>query len=211
MGEIAPTPPSTYSANSQKINRFRLSQKFGNLAILIVIGIPLLLGGVAYATYKRIISPAENENNVAEQTPEMAGIDPAQTALDPNAMIDPTTGAPIGSTAGGGGSIPPQGSAPASSGQSPARQPAAGIPDGVVVAINSIEANGIKNNPYVSMDTSGIPDGIVVSLDRSSWSPSSADAGSVKGTITYYGTPYNGSVTFNNIGGTWKVVGYSLG
>ncbi len=204
MGVSKPTQPSVFSANSKNIKRFQLSQRFGNLTVLLIIGIPLVLAGVAYSTYRRIIAPPAEEaiaiNDAA--TP----LDPSQTVNDPYLTIDPTTGAPITSDTPAG--TTPSSPAPAPGG---AQQPASSaMPEGVVVAINSIEANGVKNNPYVAVDTSGLPDGVAISIDRGSWTQNGPSEGTVNGYIDYYGQPLGGSLTFTDTGGTWKVTSYSL-
>lgn len=203
MGSSKPTQPSVYSANSKNIKRFQLSQRFGNLAFIAIIAVPVILGSVAYATYKRMTAPSSDDT-------EIATLEDAPGTMDFNQPINdmPPTGPVADEQLSGGAGSGASGRMPPSNSQARASNSA---PEGVIVAINSIEANGIKNNPYVQMDTSNIPDGAVVSVNRNSWVSEGPDSGTISGTITFNGQPYNGSVVFNNIGGTWKVVSYYLG
>ncbi len=84
------------------------------------------------------------------------------------------------------------------------------VPEGVTVALNSIEQNGMKSNPYVTADTSNIPAGTVVKADRSTWTAYGTDTGSVTTTMTVQGTAKKGSITFQLLYGSWKAVGYSI-
>jgi len=86
-----------------------------------------------------------------------------------------------------------------------------GMPEGVCSAIDSIEKNGLKNNPYVSADTSTVPSELKVTISRSTWKLTSADRGSVSFDASFSGTNYKGSGIFTKSGNDWKVTSYTLG
>jgi hypothetical protein len=84
------------------------------------------------------------------------------------------------------------------------------MPEGVCKAIDSIEKNGLKNNPYVSADTSTVPPELKVTISRSTWKLTSADTGSVSFDASYNTTNYKGSGIFTKSGNDWKVSSYTL-
>ena len=193
--------PSQFSANSRDLKRFRLMQKLKSASFVVVIGVPLLIGIAAYGLYEGLVNPKPQE--------EVAVVADFPDTTDP-AVDAPITTDPNSPVSNGNVSSTPQApSAPAGSGSSAAPQTGS-MPEGVTVAINSIEQNGIKNNNYVNMDTSSVPDGTVVRANRSSWTAYGNDLGSVAGTISAYGQTKNGSLTFQLVSGTWKVTGYSI-
>jgi type IV secretory pathway VirB10-like protein len=85
-----------------------------------------------------------------------------------------------------------------------------GMPEGVCKAIDSIEKNGLKNNPYVSADTSTVPTELKVTISRSTWKLTNADTGSVSFDASLNGTNYKGSGIFTKSGNDWKVSSYTL-
>jgi len=85
-----------------------------------------------------------------------------------------------------------------------------GMPEGVCNAINSIEKNGLKNNPYVSADTSTVPAELKVTVSRSTWKLTNANTGSVSFDASLNGTNYKGSGIFTKSGNDWKVSSYTL-
>lgn len=200
------SPYGNLSANSKNIKNFQVQQKFKGILVVFIIGVPVVIAILSYTAYRNYINPS---SPVAESTEDQIATNQDPTleqinGVDPNAPID-TSGLGVGG-ASGGGSTPSAGGSAA-----PTPTPTqSGIPEGVTVAVNSIEANGIKNSPYVALDTSGVPDGTVIKIDRSTWTPYSADQGAISGTITAYGQTRNGSLTFNVIDGTWRVVSYSV-
>ncbi len=84
------------------------------------------------------------------------------------------------------------------------------MPEGVTVALNSIEQNGMKNNTYVNADTNAIPAGTSLKTDRTSWIFYGSELGAVNGTVSYKGEEKKSTITFQVVNGAWKVTGYSI-
>lgn len=190
---------SGLSANSQNIKKFQLQQKGRNLLLLLLIAIPLFIGGFIYVLFQQYA----DETTSAELITDYDGIDPQSTAGTPT--TDGSISAPV--------YVPTDSSTGNSStNTSVASNPAAGIPNGVSVAMNSIETNGINGSSYIAdtLDTSNLPTGSTVKFDRASWVQLDDTTGSVNSVVTALGTPYQGSVTFTNYSGVWKVSGYGL-
>ncbi len=130
---------------------------------------------------------------------------------------NPNTDQPTDSGNGAAVPVTPTSNQP-SKPATPASAPAAaavycgvsGMPEGVCKAIDSIEKNGLKNNPYVSADTSTVPPELKVTISRSTWKLTSADTGSVSFDASYNTTNYKGSGLFTKSGNDWKVSSYTL-
>jgi hypothetical protein len=215
-----PTPPpvqsvntqqqySSYSANSKNIKRFQASQKMKNILFVFIVGIPITIGVVAYIAYRRYVTPSnaliENSSNSVIENPESIN------TLNPNAATqnNPSTDNPDASNATPPGSQQNNSQAPSDTSEQ-SRSQNDTVPPGVISAINSIEKNGMKNNPYVAFDTSSIPDGTVIRLERKSWTQFASDGGSVEGTVSAYGKTNRGMLTFGLVDGSWKVVSYMI-
>ena len=201
---------NTLSANSQNIKKFQLHEKGKNILLVILIVAPIFIAGVIYTIYTQLTSQSSSVQTAEDLTP--------QTGLDPFASSDSTNSANSNPQLSGGDSNqvtqnPDEvTSAPAT--QAPSSAPStSSIPPGVVSAINSIEANGIKGSPYIAstLDTSDLPTGTTIRFDRNSWSSFGAESGTLRATATVYGQTYPGSVTFGVENGTWKATGYDLG
>lgn len=187
----------TFSANSKNLQKFQLQQKARSLILVLIIVVPILLGIVAYAAYRQAIAPkAETATTPQTLAAETAGEVSSDTGDQAPASIDPNTAVSNGATSSSSGN--------ASS--------ASSLPAGVTTAMNSIEANGIKGNPYVSgnLDTTSVPDGTSVRFNRSSWKQLSDTSGTADASVTYFGQNKAGTVTFDLSNGTWQVSGYSL-
>lgn len=199
---------NTLSANSQNIKKFQLHEKGKNILLVILIVAPIFIAGVIYTIYSQLTNQTSSVQTAEDLTPqtgleEFTSSNPADSAIsDPqpsssNQVIqnpDEVTSAPSAQT-------------------SPSAPSASSIPPGVVSAINSIEANGIKGNPYISsnLDTSDLPSGTTIRFERNSWSSFGADSGTLQATASVYGQTFPGSITFGIEGGTWKATGYDLG
>lgn len=191
-----------YSANSQNLKKIQLKERAKGLMTIAIIGIPIFLAFVAYSLYQQATADpntateqlAQDLSKDAPQQIVTGEIPQGSTEPIPVASGSPSTTAPTAPSAGQ--------TTPASS----------GIPAGVTTAMNSIEANGIKGNPYVSsnVDTSLVPAGTAINFDRSSWTSYSESFGSVNVTFTVNGQPGSGSITFSIEGGQWKASGYSI-
>lgn len=196
----APQIQNQLSANSKKLNRFQASQNFKMFLFLVIILVTLGAMPVGYSFYKNTVDPEGSESigqsNLVDET--------VSETIAQDQPITPTIEDPASPSSPAGGYSPSS---------NPTQQPSApssGMPEGVSTALNSIEQSGIRNNSYIAIDTSSIPDGSTIKANRGSWSPVGADTGSVSGTITIYGQPTNGSLTFQLVGGVWKVVGYAI-
>ncbi len=121
--------------------------------------------------------------------------------------INPSAPAPVAVTAP---SSPTTSTTPTVENAPGTAAPTSTMPEGVTAALNSIEQNGMKSNPYITADTSNIPNGTVVSVDRTSWTTYGTDMGSVTTTMSLKGTTKKGTLTFQLLYGSWKVVGYSI-
>lgn len=186
------------SANSKNIKNFQVRQKLRGMLIVLIIGLPLLIGGIAYTAYRSYIAPS---NQFAETDFDDTSQDTAM--LDGSGVIDPNMPVSDDGTATLEAPSVPNPSTPSNT-------QSGDMPPGVEVALNSIEANGIKNNPYVTVDTSGIPDGTAVRTDRSTWTQFGPTQGAVNGTISAFGQSRQGSLTFSLVNDVWKVTSYSL-
>ncbi len=208
---------NTLSANSQDIQKFQMHQKARSILIVAVVGVPVFLAMLAYLFYRNAISTKQTNSTTsttieqqlsAEDTPSSSiPNETVTTGQDPNQQYFSANPGSSSSTNQSG-----QSSAPTQQ-QSPNIQSTnTGIPQGVETAINSIESNGIKGNPYVSsnLDTSQVPIGTSVKFDRSTWSQYSESSGSVKVSLSVMGLSKTGSVTFGIEGGSWKATGYSI-
>jgi len=130
---------------------------------------------------------------------------------------NPNTDQPTDSSNGAAVPATPSSNQP-SKPATPAAAPAAaavycgvsGLPEGVCSAIDSIEKNGLKNNPYVSADTSTVPAELKVTVSRSTWKLTNANTGSVSFDASLNGTNYKGSGIFTKSGNDWKVSSYTL-
>lgn len=187
------------SANSKNIKKFQLQQKGRNILLVILIVAPIAIGGFIYVIFQQYTDETNSAELVTDfdesalQTSNSQGTD---SNLSTPTYVPETTPSNAGSS----------GSTSSNSVNSTE------IPNGVTVAMNSIESNGIKGSSYIAdtLDTSQIPNGSTVKFDRASWSSAGPSVGSVNVTLTASGTPYQGSVTFESLSGTWKVTGYSL-
>lgn len=196
----------TLSANSQNIKKFQLQQKARSFLVVLAIGIPVFLAMLAYLYYQDATQRnATTSTNQADES--IASSDSTSTGFsDPSTQpIDGSTIAPS--------TTPNSAASPITQAPATTNQPSANtIPSGVQTAMNSIEASGIKGNPYVAsnLDTSSVPSGTSITFDRKSWSQYSDTLGSVNAAINAYGQARTGSVTFGITEGTWKATGYSI-
>ncbi|MEI6480951.1 MAG: hypothetical protein WCO19_01460 [Candidatus Saccharibacteria bacterium] len=85
-----------------------------------------------------------------------------------------------------------------------------GMPEGVCTVITSIEQKGLKNNPYVTADTSQVPANSTVTVDESSWKKIDDTRGDVLFNANLGGVTYNGKASLQSVGGSWKAVAYTL-
>ncbi len=189
------TNNANLSANSKKLRSFYASQRLKSLLTFIGIFAVVIIGVLAYSRYN---SMKTDPNAVATATLVNPGIDQTNPTEVAPTSLQTSTGPQSASPSQGATTAPPT-TAPKSS----------AIPEGVTIALNSIEQTGIKNNPYVTMDTSIVPDGTVTRADRSSWQ-GNGQAGTVNGVISVSGQTRSGTLTFQAVDGTWKVVGYSM-
>lgn len=199
----------TLSANSQNIKQFELRQKAKNILVILAVGVPVFFAMLAYLIYK---------NTTSQHTTKPD----ASTVQEPNLQDQTIPSDPLPQNPIDQSQLNPNDSIPGMTNQNspsvsqpnpqPSPQATAGIPDGVIAAINSIEANGINGNPYVSssLDTSNIPNGVKINFDRNSWTSYSSDLGSVNITAQVMGMTKTGSTTFSLVNGTWLVTGYSI-
>lgn len=84
------------------------------------------------------------------------------------------------------------------------------MPEGTCKVIESIEANGLKDNPLVTFDTSQLPDSSRITLDRSSWKKSSDVLSQIKITIEASGRKIGGLLYIQLVDGSWKATGYTV-
>lgn len=84
-----------------------------------------------------------------------------------------------------------------------------GMPEQMCKAIESVEANGIKNNVYVLADTSQVPDGTKVVVDRASWKQTSSSQATINFTASKLGISFRATAKVQLIGNIWKVTSYT--
>lgn len=186
------------SANSQNIKRFQLHQKARAFLFILVIGLPIFLAMLAYLYYQ---DATQQNNKESVSQPEQAITTPSTES------INTLPGDPLGSEHPTVNNTTPP---PASSSSPVSQTPSGGIPDGVTAALNSIEANGIKGNQYITFDTSDVPAGTIIKTNRSSWSAQSSSQGTVSSVITVLGQNHTGSLSLGLINGEWRVTSYSM-
>ncbi len=85
-----------------------------------------------------------------------------------------------------------------------------GMPEGVCTAITSIEKDGLKNNKYVTADTSKVPAGSTVQVDEASWSATSGSTGAVNFSAVMSGKNYKGIGNLQLVDNIWKITSYTL-
>ncbi len=191
-------PVNNLSANSKNVQNFRSRQRFRVVYIVLIIGMPFLIGFVAYGEYKRAVSPVNSLNEAPQEAFTDDGSISNQVPSSPPSSSSPSTESPQTPTNSG------------SSNETSKKETVTKIPDGVIVAINSIEANGIKNNQYVDIDTTSVPEGTVVRINRESWTQPTPNQVVVNGTVSAYGQSRQGTLTFGKVNGTWKVINYTV-
>ena len=203
------------SANSQDIQKFQMHQKVRSILIIAVVGIPVFLAMLAYLFYRNTVSSKQVNSPTSSSIEQQLSTDDIYSNLSPTETVQGQgpnqqyyTANPGPSTTNQSGqtSTPNQQQAPS------VQSTNTGIPPGVETAINSIESNGIKGNPYVSsnLDTSQVPVGTSVKFDKSTWVAYSENTGSIKVSLSIMGMSKTGSVTFGIEGGSWKATGYSI-
>lgn len=190
------------SANSQNIKKFQLHEKGRNFLFVVLFAGTLFIGGVIYllfSQYSQQSSSAElvtdfdtTETQVTAPTSDEATSATSQDVSSPS--YAPQTTNPT-ATSNAGNAIP------------------SGLPNGVFVALDSLETSGIVGNPYVSasLDVSNLPDNATVQFQRDTWTQTDASNGSLNAMVTAFGQTYQGSVTFTlESDNTWRVTGYGL-
>jgi hypothetical protein len=85
----------------------------------------------------------------------------------------------------------------------------AGMPAGVCDTINSVEKDGVKNNPYIEADTSQLPSNTTAEVNKHSWKQTDSNNGTIDFVLNVAGSKYNGSAILQNKNGTWKIVSYT--
>lgn len=208
------------SVNSHQIKKFKIIQDAKIIIVVLVVAAIGVGAWFAYDYYQKAVSElngTSQDESISTSEPVTGTIEDNNTAdvisLDGSSTAQPVSpSTPSGSSSGG--SAP--GSTPPSSSQGTSTPPPLSasnvIPDGVTLALNSIESTGIKGSPYVSpsLDTSSLPDGTAISFDRSSWVSLNSETGTIKATANVSGESINTNITFGQSGGSWKAVGYSL-
>ncbi len=203
------------SSNSQDIQKFQMHQKARSLLIIAVVGIPVFLAMLAYLFYRNTVTSKQISSPTTSSIEQQLSTDdissnpsPTETfqGQDPNQQYSTANPGSSATNQSGQTSTPAQQQAPS------VQSTNTGIPPGVETAINSIESNGIKGNPYVSsnLDTSQVPVGTSVKFDKSTWVAYSENTGSIKVSLSIMGMSKTGSVTFGIEGGSWKATGYSI-
>ena len=202
------------SANSQNIKKFQLQQKGKNVLIVVLIVAPLFIGGIIYVVYTQLTNEATTSQTDPGVIPTETGFDKFSGEAPDGAIVDDPANfsSPAQNSSGGGSSSPSTNPGITPSGPSGGSGSSASTPAGVLSAANSIEATGIKGNPYVAsnVNTSNLPAGSTIRFDKNSWSQFSANSGTLNATVTISGTDYAGSVTFKSTGGSWKATGYGI-
>lgn len=178
---------SQLSSNSKKLNRFHASQSLNLVLFMVIIAAVLATIPVGYKFYQETINPSTANNTDSNGSIESIEDDSQSLAINEDAAleVDPSTTSTVASTG-------------------------VAIPEGVNVALKSIEQRGINNNPYITVDTSSIPEGSTFQPDRNSWYEIGTESGSVSGIVDLSGELTNGSLTFQYTNGSWKVTGYSI-
>lgn len=188
------------SANSQNIKKFQFHEKGRNLLFVVLFAATLFIGGVIYLLFSQYSQQSSSAELVTDfDTSE------AQTATPNTDETATATSQDVSSP-----SYIPQNTNPTTTTNNAAPS---GLPNGVFVALDSLEANGIVGNTYVSssLDVSNLPDNATVQFQRDTWSQTDASSGSLNATVNAFSQTYQGSVTFTlESDGTWRVTGYGL-
>jgi hypothetical protein len=170
-----------------------------------ILAVLLVLIGVGWLVYQQwhqrwVTLSANNVKQLNGRVGTAPGSDQA-------AQVPSTSGSSGTPAQGGSGSQPTGSQAPAAA---PVYCGVRDMPQGVCTVIESVEKDGLKNNPYVSADTSQVPAGTTVQIDRSSWRAVAPDNNTVDFKTTIAGTTYQGTATLQLIGSVWKVTTYNL-
>lgn len=121
-----------------------------------------------------------------------------------------SSGAGGGAISGGGSSIAGGTTNPAADTPSTACGNS-DIPLGACDAMLSIERTGVKNNPYVTADTTQLPADTKATFNKSSWDNLSATVSTATAIVQALGQSRNVTVTFQIVAdNSWKVTNYSV-
>jgi len=191
-------------------NKFKnlVHNRYGRLLVFSIVII--LSAAISYTITSFFLQQNSKKANTAESTatstevPELGTTNVAnEQNTKPQSPTSPSQSSPQSPAT-------PQQTVPNSQASSTIYCGVKGMPEGVCVAIGSIEKNGLKNNPYVSYDTTSVPDNTQVSIDRLSWQQNADVTSSVKFTASVGNVNYKGSATFSEVNGTWKVIAFSI-
>ncbi|MCA9329658.1 hypothetical protein KDA11_03360 [Candidatus Saccharibacteria bacterium] len=212
QNQIDPTVPVITNISKFPTSPTRLIR--GTILFSISILLVVIIGFGGLWTYKFI---TKDPTSVAQTEYSDQYVD---TTISANADQQSTNNvmdsdAQSGSTGSSNGSLPqssPVGPVGGSSGSQSVTVNCgvSGMPEGVCTIIQSIEKDGLRNNPYIASDTSQVPANGVVKVNASSWTNASSDAGTVNFTATFGDLTYNGQGNLALVNGSWKVVGYTL-
>ena len=70
--------------------------------------------------------------------------------------------------------------------------------------------DGLKNNKYVTADTSQLPSGTAIMIVESSWRQPGPELGNVTFTANINNKDYAGKAFLQVVDGVWKVISYTL-
>ena len=205
--EQKPPEPEAPKPTVRRISMGPLFHSRITKVLALVLGLVLffLIGysGTSYLLNERTektITPVR----VTDATPETTDAAIDSKALEDAAQTVPTTPETPAAT-------PAAPTAPAAS--APAAKTycgVSGMPEGACTAITSIEKDGIKNNKYVSADTTQLPDGATTEIDEKSWMQPGPELGNVSFTGKYANKSYAGKAFMQISDGMWKVISYTL-
>lgn len=84
------------------------------------------------------------------------------------------------------------------------------MPEGVCTVINSINQDGLKNNPLVTFDTSEIPSLAKATIYKNTWKSNAETLSQVEVSLSVLGKKKTGILYIQLLDTTWKATGYSI-
>ncbi len=199
-----------YSANSQNIKHFKLKQKMKNLIIIVIIGIPILLGVAVYYYYRNITDPSKSTVKKGTQT-SLLGATSNEHEISANNSSQQLPGHDSLYNSANAQNLNNQ-STPSNIAESNNQNSKSSIPSSVTTIINYTETKGSTNNPYIhpDLDTSPFKNATKITFNKNSWAQYGQNQGSMDFSVQFSGKTKDGTATFSIDNGAWKIIGYGL-
>lgn len=186
---------------SKQVQRSHRQGKITKIVIGILFVVIIVLLG--YVSRNIFSHKTPSENPIVQDKPSETVETPADSSItEEPTKTDPTT--------------PTTTTTPPGTNTSPGATPVKvycgvkDLPQAVCIALTSIEKDGLKNNSYVSADTSQLPDNVSTDVDEKTWTQTAPELGATNFTVTASGRTYAGVAYWQVTNSIWKVISYTL-